>query len=512
MRFILSLLVLFSCGLKENTTVESNVSKRPNVVFILTDDQVYRSIYSLNNKEVSTPNLDRLARSSKVMTNVFNQGGYSPAICVASRAMINTGQPLWKASRAMLADKTPLWGETFRKNNYKTFFVGKWHIKSKNKFLGLQRSFEWWGTKDGSIISSSNAKAKRRFFKAGGMLGSKVNNDYRRGWSADDVKLGGHWRKVGDQVHHSSELITNSAINFIDEQANSKQPFFMYVSYFAPHDPRQSPKKFLDKYDAKELSIPPNFLTMYPFDIGAHDIRAEKFALYPREKKELQIHRRDYYAIISHVDEQIGKLLDKIESLPEYENTYIIFTSDHGLSIGEHGLYAKQSLFDHAQKVPFFIKGPNIKSNKIDNTPLNLYQLFSTTASLCRIKLPKSVPNRSFASLLTGEKANYTAQHIYGAYQNHSRSVMNAHHKLILYPLIKKLFLFDRKKDKWEINNIAQDNKQIVKELYDQLKKLQKECGDSLVLPSFKKIILWHKPKHDAELELPDKLIKNLIK
>ena len=509
MKNIVSLLIIivilwwtFSKG---QTSSKVQKKENPNVIFILTDDQVYRSIHSLNNKEIYTPNLDKLARSSKILTNVFNQGANQGAVCVSSRSMINTGLPLWQAHKKINTDS--LWGETFKNSNYITFLVGKWH----NGESTLRRSFEWIGTKDGNYIATKDiSNIRNGFFKLGGMLGSKNNNDYSKGWTPTEVKLGGHWSRVEGKTYHSSELITQSAIKFLDmkTQKNDK-PFFMYVSYFAPHDPRQSAKKYLDKYKTKQLKVPPNFLPIYPFDIGVHHIRAEKFLTYPRKINELKIHRRDYYSIITHLDEQIGKLLDKIENHPEYDNTYIIFTSDNGLSMGEHGLYAKQSLFDHAQRVPFFIKGPKITDKITNDTPLNLFQIYSTIAELCDVKLPKSVPNKSFASLLMKDKNNdYNQKYIYGAYKNHSRSVMSKDYKLLLYPLLKKIFLFDRKKDEWEIDNIAQKNPQIIKIFYTKLQELQKETSDKLKLPSISHILTWDKPIHNARADLPKEIIK----
>ena len=507
--FLIIFSLSYSCfGNKEKLVND----KKPNVLFIFTDDQVFRSINALNNKEVYTPNLDRLANSSKVFTNIFNQGADGGAVCVYSRAMINSGLSLWKAidffKDAKKNKKTthPFLGKHFINNNYQTFFTGKWH----NGLEALLESFNYFGTEEGSFVYNNLVKDKKDIFAVRGMLGSKNNNDYRAGWVPDNIALGGHWRNVRGKTYHSSELITNSAIKFLREKTvGVENPFFMYVAYFAPHDPRQAPKKFLDLYNKKEILIPENFLPIYPFNIRVHKIRAEKIPAYPRTKEELQVHRRDYYAIISHLDEQIGKLLDEIEKHPEYKNTYIIFTSDHGLSMGEHGLYAKQTLFDHAQKVPFFIKGPKVKNIQHDTTPLNLYQLYSTLSELCGLSLPETVPNKSFANLIKSEKYKHS-KYIYGAYKHHIRSVMNRNHKLLMYPLLKKVFLFDRNKDKWEINNIAKSNLNIVKHLFKEFKKLQIEFEDKLDPSLFNDILTWDMPNHNAKLELHKNLLKFL--
>ena len=281
---------------------------KPNFLFLFTDDQTFRSINALNNPDVKTPNIDRLAKNGTVFTHAFNQGSWSGAVCVCSRAMLHTGQYIYHAQRNPVvpdwaklrgfdystAPKTPLWGETLGKNGYATFATGKWHTTQET----LTRSFKHAGPTGGGMFGSRKTKTADPY------------NRPRPGntWTPWDKSLTGHWRKQPDgAIVHSSKLWADSAIDFLDTvAAKNDDPFFMYVAFHAPHDPRQSPKEYVDMYPADKIKIPPNYLPEHPFDQGDHKGRDEKLAPFPRTEHDVKVHLQEYYAIITHADAQIG--------------------------------------------------------------------------------------------------------------------------------------------------------------------------------------------------------------
>jgi arylsulfatase A-like enzyme len=374
--------------------------------------------------------------------------------------MLNTGRHLWNAG-GNHCGAYPLWCETFRKAGYDTFETGKWH-NGKETFA---RSFS-----HGAHI----------FF--GGMHG---------------LGKGGHWtphvfdfdpsgkypnsdRTIAQK--HSSELFADGAVSFLSQQAGREgRPFFMYVSFTAPHDPRQSPNEFLDKYPRKEIQVPPNFLPEFPFDQGDHKIRDEMLAPFPRTPEAIQAHRAEYYAIISHADAQIGRILDALEASGEADNTIIIFSADHGLAVGEHGLMGKQNQYDHSIRVPLILSGPDLPKGKKIDAMVYLHSLFPTTCEMAEIPVPDTVQAKSLLPLLTGEKARIHDS-VYGAYKNMQRMVRTERYKLIRYPLAGETQLFDIKEDVWERNNLAKDPKHaaLLQELDTQLLAWQKETGDPL--------------------------------
>ncbi|MCK4997896.1 MAG: sulfatase-like hydrolase/transferase, partial [Anaerohalosphaera sp.] len=312
-------------------------AKRPNFLFLFTDDQTFRSINALNNPDVKTPNIDRLVRRGTSFTHCFNQGAWHGAICVASRAMLNTGRYVWQCGGDSCGDH-PLWGETFGKAGYNTFMTGKWH----NGKASLERSFKTIGPTGGGMFGSKDTNAEEN--KAKGIVKDPYNRP-RPGntWSPSDKTLTGHWRKQDDgSITHSSKLWADSAIEYFEKSVPaSDDPFLMYVAFHAPHDPRQSPKEFVDMYPPESIKIPPNYIGEHPFDQGGHKIRDEVLAPFPRTKRDVQVHLSEYYAIITHADYQIGRILEALEKSGKADNTYIIFSSDHGLAVGQHGLMGK---------------------------------------------------------------------------------------------------------------------------------------------------------------------------
>jgi len=145
-------------------------------------------------------------------------------------------------------------------------------------------------------------------------------------WSPYDRSLKGHWRPKDGATVHSSKLLADAAVDYIENNVKkSDNPFFMYVSFNAPHDPRQSPKEYIDMYPPEKIKIPPNYLPQHPFDQGDYKIRDEVLAPFPRTKEVVQTHISEYYAIITHADHQIGRILDALEKSGEADNNDYYF-------------------------------------------------------------------------------------------------------------------------------------------------------------------------------------------
>ena len=329
-------------------------SDRPNFLFLFTDDQTFRSIGSLNNPAVKTPNIDRLVKKGVTFTHCFNQGSWSPAVCICSRAMLNTGQSLYRCQDGIGQKDgeptVPLWGEVLGNAGYETFMTGKWH----NGDATLKKSFKHIGPHGGGMFPSQPPVDS----DADPYIRPRPGNT----WKPDDTSLTGHWRTQEDgSIVHSSRLWADAAIDFLKAHPNrSTDPFFMYVAFHAPHDPRQSPKEFLDLYPLDSIEIPPNYLPEHPFDQGHHTLRDEVLAPFPRTEEAVKVHLQEYYAIISHADAQIGRILETLEETGQAENTVILFSADHGLAVGQHGLMGKQNQYDHSVRMPLVLCGPGI--------------------------------------------------------------------------------------------------------------------------------------------------------
>jgi len=439
-------------------------AKRPNIVFFFADDQRFDTIGALGNKEIITPNMDYLVRNGTAFTNAYIMGGNSPAVCAPSRAMLMTGRTLfhipisyaipWKAAGGEQGVCPYItFPEVFRKAGYRTFATGKQH----NGRLKFSKGFT-----DGGKI----------FF--GGMsdhLKTKVYDFDPTGKYPDEKKYTGE--------KFSSEMSTNAAIDFLDNY-NTDSPFLMYLSYTAPHDPRMAPKAYQDMYDANKINLPDNFMPEHPFDNGELKIRDEKLAPWPRTPSEIRRHIAEYYAMITHLDAQIGRVIGKLKQTGQYENTIIIFAGDNGLALGQHGLMGKQNMYEHSLHVPLVMSGPGIGKGQRRDAFCYLLDIFPTLCQLCDIEIPESVEGHSLAGVIKNPK-HIIRDDLLFAYLDIQRAVRDKQYKLIEYYVkgARRTQLFDIKADPWELHNLADDQKYL-KILSRLRKKLGrwKELGD----------------------------------
>jgi len=426
----------------KNILADDNPAVRPNIIFIFADDQCYETLSAFG-CEVETPNLDRLARNGTTFTHAYNQGAWHGAVCVASRTMLNTGRFLWHAKaidnkKSLLeeADAGRFWGQNMAKAGYDTYMTGKWHVQ----------------------VEPEKVFKTVRNVRAG--MPNQTPEGYSRpiegevdDWCPWDPKFGGYWK--GGK--HWSEVLGDDSVAFIEQASKNEKPFFMYLAFNAPHDPRQSPREYVNKYPLDKVKLPENFLPEYPYkdDIGCgKGLRDEKLAPFPRTEYAVKVNRQEYYAIISHMDAQVGRILDALDKSGEKDNTYIFFTADHGLAVGHHGLIGKQNMFEHSMRPPLIVVGPDVQKNRKVDAPVYMQDLMPTTLELAGMQVPSYVQFKSFLPIIRGKR---TQQYdvIYGAYMDLQRMVRNDNFKLIHYPRINKSLLFDLVKDPQEKNDLS---------------------------------------------------------
>jgi len=279
-----------------------------------------------------------------------------------------------------------------------------------------------------------------------------------------------------------------TTISFIRQAAGREKPFFMYLAFNAPHDPRQSPKEYVDKYPLDKVKVPANFLPEYPYKDAiacGKGLRDEKLGPFPRTHHAVKIHRQEYYAIITHMDAQVGRILEALQRSGKTDNTYVFFSADHGLAVGHHGLFGKQNLYDHSVRVPLMVTGPGVPEGKRNSTPVYLQDIMPTALELAGVERPGHVQFKSLMPLVRGETSK-PHDAIYGGYLDAQRSIKQDGYKLLLYPKISKVRLYHVAEDPDEMNDLADDPRQrpLIKELFARLLELQKETGDALDLSS----------------------------
>ncbi|WP_035611383.1 sulfatase-like hydrolase/transferase [Haloferula sp. BvORR071] len=444
-------------------------AEKPNVLYLFADDMTWKAVHALSGEDIDTPNLDRLAARGCSFTHAYNPGGWHGAICVASRTMLMTGRPLWKAKEAEAKLKEDfvaqgrLWPQLMAAQGYRTCFSGKWHLE----------------------VSHEGVFQQVRHFRPGGMAPDRQNAYFRPvegkpdTWNASDPEEGGMW--TGGE--HWSSVVADDFSTFLGDA--DPRPWFMYLAFNAPHDPRQSPLETLAKYPLSRIKVPANFLPLYPYRaaMGADKgLRDENLAPFPRTPFAVQTHRREYYAAITYLDAQIGRILDALDQSPAAKNTYIFFTADHGLSCGEHGLMGKQNLYDSSVRVPFIVAGPGVPAGMRTDAPIYLQDAMPTALKLAGATVSAEVGFQDLRPHWEGKGIRRDA--VIGAYRDLQRMVSKDGKKLLLYPKADVVRIFDLKADPDEMHDLAgtPEGDALAGPLFQRLLEIQKETGDPLDL------------------------------
>ncbi|MBN1491611.1 MAG: sulfatase-like hydrolase/transferase [Phycisphaerae bacterium] len=408
--------------------------RQPNILFLFTDDQRADTIGALGNPHIQTPTLDSLVREGFVFRNTYCFGGNSPAVCLPSRNMLLSGRAYFRWEGPYAPADQPNVPVAMKTAGYVTYH----HGKKGNTARLIQERFD---------------------------INKYVNE------------------KVDREEGQPGRAIVDDAITFLRERTNDK-PFFMYLAFANPHDPRIAAQRFLDRYEPGAIPLPKNFLPQHPFDNGEPVIRDELLAGWPRRAEEIQRHLRDYYAVITGLDFHIGRLLQTLRELGLDKNTIIVFSSDNGLAIGSHGLMGKQNLYEHSAKVPLIIAGPGVPRGGSDAL-VYLLDLFPTFCEWASAPIPTGLDGKSLKPILDGKTAG-VRETLFLAYRDVQRAVRDERWKLIRYPRINRTQLFDLKEDADERQNLADDPAQAkrVTQMLTQIERWQRQLGDSAPLAS----------------------------
>jgi arylsulfatase A-like enzyme len=424
------------------------MTKRKNILFFFTDDQRFDTIASLGNPQVNTPNLDKLVKSGTSFTHAHIPGGTSAAVCMPSRAMLHTGKTLFHLEKdgASIPEEHILLGQTLQKAGYRTFGTGKWH----NGVQSFARSFSdgdeifFGGMDDHWNVPVYHYDPSGKYETTCKVIDQPMKNNIVREKRCNHIQVG----------KHSSDIFCESAAEWLTKY-NSEDPFFMYISFMAPHDPRSMPEEFLNSYDPDQIELPASFMEEHPFNYGMKDIRDEVLAPYPRTPGEIKKHIAEYYGMISHLDHELGKVIASLKKSGKYENTIIVFAGDNGLALGQHGLMGKQSCYEHSVRVPLIFSGPDIPENQKVHSYAYLLDIFPTLCDLTGIEIPESVDGLSLVPTLS-DSGTQTRETLYLAFNDLVRGVKNGRYKMIEYrnDNIKETQLFDLHNDPKELENL----------------------------------------------------------
>jgi arylsulfatase A-like enzyme len=468
LKLVLLAASLFS-GAPECTAADRSPD-HPNILFIFTDDQRPDTIRALGNPIIETPALDALVREGTTFTRAVSPN----PICYPSRAEVLSGcsgfrngvGPLDAGSR--LKPELVTWPRALLNAGYNTWYVGKWHLAGKPTEHGFGET--------------------RGLFAGGGGKFAQDEKDWKgrpitgyRGWIFQDDAGNKFPEKGVGLTANISAAFADAAIDFINRKHD--KPFFLHVSFTAPHDPLVMPPGYSGKYAAAKMPLPANFLAEHPFDHGNARGRDELLWPFPRTPEDAREERAYYYAVISHMDAQIGRMLKALDGAGIAENTIVIFSSDQGLAIGSHGLRGKQNMYEHTIGVPLIMRGPGIPRGEKRTAQVYLRDVYPTVCELAGVPIPKTVEATSFAPVLRGDADNHHA-HIFGYFRDSQRMVRGDRWKLIVYPQAGRRQLFNVVDDPQELSDLSADPAQAgtIRRLQAELADWQRRVGDTVNL------------------------------
>ena len=388
-------------------------SKRPNILFILVDDQSPMDLKMYNPRSsCQTPTLDKLAAQGMVIDGAYHMGSFSGAVCTPSRHMIMSGRTVWHLPIGPLAkEKCP---PQLEQNTIPAVFNRAGYDTMRTCKMG--NSYE----------------AANKLFQ--------VRHDAEKRGGTDET--GSAW--------HAEQVL-----NYLNDRQSSSDhdPFLIYFGFSHPHDTRDGKPELLAKYGATnhadEHSLPPvlpnrpllplSYLPAHPFNNGHADVRDEVSASGVWRNRDEATIRNEIgreYACSENIDIQIDRVLKKLESMGELDNTWIFYTADHGIAIGRHGLQGKQNLYQHTWRVPFIAKGPGIKPGSRVEGNIYLLDVLATLCDVAGIQPPETNEGLSFKPVLEGKQPT-VRDVMYGVYNGGTkpgmRSVKKGDWKLIQY-------------------------------------------------------------------------------
>lgn len=511
--------MLFSCSPQEKK--EEATAKRPNIIFIMSDDHAYQAISAYGSDLIKTPNIDRIAEEGMLFEKAF----VTNSICAPSRAVILTGKHSHLnglVDNSVHFDSTQMtFPKVLRENGYKTAMIGKWHLKSE------PTGFDFW-----KVLPDQGHYYNPEFRTPEGMV---LDSGY------------------------VTDLITDFAIDWLDEVKDDGAPFMLMYQHKAPHREWLLTEENYKEYTQKEFPEPESlfddyqgrgraakeaemristhmgvtsdnkiqpkiaeklghkdFLSWYSnayhnnLDRMSKEERAawekvygpineefEKANLQGDElvKWKYQRYMQDYLGSIASVDENVGRLMDYLEENGLAENTIIVYTSDQGFYLGEHGWFDKRFMYEESFRTPLMIKWPGvIKAGSKNSDLVQNLDFAETFLEAAGVSIPEEMQGKSMVPLLKGEKVEWRDALYYHYYEYPGIHAVKRHngvrtdrYKLIhFYYDIDEWELYDLEKDPHEMNNVYEDPAyaEVKTAMHQKLDELMKQYKDEVKVPS----------------------------
>ncbi len=456
--------------------------RTPNIIFIMSDDHAAHSISAYGSKINKTPNIDRLAAGGMKLSNCF----CTNSICTPSRAAILTGQYSHKNGVYTLADSLDgsrnNVAKELQKAGYQTAIIGKWHLQKD------PTGFDYW-----NILPGQGAYYDPEFITAEG----------RKKYTG-----------------YCTDLIGDLSLDWLKRRDTSK-PFYLMCHHKAPHRPWQPAPKYKTLFNGQTIPEPDNLLDHYEgkapsmaavqMKVGENnnktDLKVDKPAGLEGDalrKWAYQYYIKDYLRCVQSVDDNVGRILDYLDSENLTRDTIVIYTSDQGFFLGDHGLYDKRLMLEESLRMPFLVRYPAaIKAGSVNEDIVLNIDFAPTFLDFAGKKAPSEMQGRSFRANLTGHTPKNWRDAMYYRYWMHNDGdhhvpghygIRTKQYKLIYYygkPLGMKGAHEPATDPAWEFYDLAKDKREmvnrysypayqkIIQKLKAEMERLQKEVGDS---------------------------------
>lgn len=453
-----------------------NKRKKPNILFLMSDEHRFDISGFAGNKKVCTPCLDKLAEQSVVFENAYTP---SP-ICIPARQCLAAGQLPRTCKVEQFEEDLPpnykTFARVFAENAYNAVAAGKLHHQGIDQMQGWNYRIAGDCYTSTDFINNKNEEEYGKY---------KVNNDDPMNWRGNKWSDEKELRKAGpgaSPYYMQDELTIQGAINFINryfidsyyDRPGSNQPLLLYVGLINPHYPYITEESlfnyYLNRVELYENQEPfdHSFLGKCPFMPGA---------LIPGENIPTRVIKRAmaaYYGNIETIDRQYQRVIDTLENCGEnLDDWIIIYASDHGEMLGEHGLWEKQKFFEGSVRVPLFIRYPKRFKNQIRiKENVNLCDLFATLCDLTDISIPEGIDSRSLIQLMEGNKKDWMNESI-SQFKGQNLMIKQDDLKYQWYDESKSEVLFDLKVDPGENKNFIKDSAYAI-----EVEKFRKRCSE----------------------------------
>jgi len=470
---LIVLLILLFAG----SCRRENPGSLPNILIVFPDQMRGQAMGFLGEEPVLTPNIDMLASEGLV----FTQAVSNYPVCSPFRAMFMTGQ--YPHTNGVLSNcnsrsaphgyelkkDAVCWSDILKENGYDLGYIGKWHLDSP-----FEPYVESYNNRPEMAWNEWCSPERRHGFDFWYAYGTYDQHNNPMYWSTnakrDEAKFAEQWGP-----EHEADVAINYLENKEKNYRNPDKPFALVVSMNPPHMPyNQVPQNYVDRYD----HLPLDSLCHRPNIPEA----GTKWGDYYRK------HIRNYYAMITGVDDQFGRILKKLEELDLKENTLVLFFSDHGNCLGIHDMISKNNHYEESMRIPFIISWPGKIDHRIDDLLISVPDFYPTLLGLLDLneKTPASIHGEDYSSLIMDGSGNRPESQFYiwvplGQPEWGHRGIRNHSYTLMISKMPDQpdeIILHNNVTDPYQLVNIAEQKPDIVKELTSELKSWLERTGD----------------------------------